>query len=61
VISFLVTCPQHGNVSVNVDDMLIAVESFMVHCPEVDHLFLQALTPKVAAVLVGSGVEQLCP
>jgi hypothetical protein len=61
VISFLVTCPNHGDVSVTADDMLIADTSFLVHCPEVDHLFLMPLTPKVAAVLVGSGVEQLCP
>lgn len=61
MISFKVTCPQHGDITVTEDDMLIADTSFLVHCPEVDHLFLQALTPKVAAVLVGSGVEQLCP
>lgn len=61
MISFKVTCPTHGDVTVEADDMLIADTSFLVHCPEVDHLFLQALTPKITNVLVGSGVEQLCP
>jgi hypothetical protein len=61
VISFKITCPDHGDVNVEADDMLVAFESFVVHCPEVDHLFLQALTPKVKDVLFWSGVEQLCP
>ena len=61
MITFKVSCPDHGNVDVSVDDMLIADTSFLVHCPEQDHLFLQALTPKITKVLVGSGVEQLCP
>lgn len=61
MISFKITCPAHGDIEVNADDMLIADTSFLVHCPKVDHLFLQALTPRITDVLVGSGVEQLCP
>ena len=61
MISFKVTCPDHGDVTVEADDMLIADTSFLVHCPEADHLFLKALSPKITDVLVGSGVEQLCP
>lgn len=61
MIMFKVDCPVHGTVEVVVEDMLIADESFLVHCTEVDHLFLQALTPKIADVLVASGVERLCP
>ena len=61
MISFKITCPQHGDVNVEADDMLIAATSFLVHCPEADHLFLQALSPKITDVLVKFGVEQLCP
>ena len=60
MISFKITCPTHGDVTVEADDMLIADTSFLVHCPKVDHLFLQALTPKITNVLVGSGSD-VCP
>jgi hypothetical protein len=61
VITFKVSCPDHGDVDVSVDDMLIAESVFLVHCSEVDHLFLQQLTPRVESALVVCGVERLCP
>ena len=61
MITFKVDCPEHGQIDVTVDDMLLAESVFLVHCSEQDHLFLQQLTPRVENALVVCGVESLCP
>jgi hypothetical protein len=56
-----VLCPDHGQVDLTPDDLLLAPTVLLVHCAEVDHLFLLGLTPDTERKLVDAGVEQLCP
>ena len=45
----------------SVDDVLMAVTVYLVHCSEADHLFLRELNVDVENALEACGVERLCP
>ena len=62
MITINATCPDHGDITLTPDDVLLAPTIYLVHCPEADHLFERPiLSDKVRQVLAGAGVEQLCP
>jgi len=55
-------CPDHGEVTLTADDVLVAPTMFLAHCTEGDHLFGQEIrSERVRQTLVAAGVEQLCP
>ncbi len=56
------TCPEHGDITLLPEDVLLADTIYLVHCPEADHLFEQPIrSDRVRQVLASVGVEQLCP
>jgi len=60
-VSILVTCPDHGDITITPDDMLMADTIVIAHCAASDHLLERPLNEQTARVLKAADVEQLCP